>query len=306
MEEGDRELVLTWRNLPNVRNNMYTNHVISAEEHGRWFEASRRDPAKRLLVCVDLQDVPVGVVVFYEINSVQRTATWAFYAGSSERRGIGSEMEFLALDFAFGELQLEKLNCEVLAFNMPVVDFHRKYGFRIEGIFRAHYERDGKRHDVYRLAHFRKAWLERVRPTLVGEREGRRSPVRVGAVHREQMPVTRELTQRFAETTGDNNAIHLDDAAAQAAGFQGTLAHGMLIAAGIAKILGTTFPGHGTVLVSQSLQFLRPVYPDVQLEYALRIASRIGHRAILVVTVSNPQAEVVVAAEAEVVMPKER
>jgi acyl dehydratase len=109
---------------------------------------------------------------------------------------------------------------------------------------------------------------------------------------------------RFAEVSGDDNPLHLQDSAARAAGFNGVLAHGMLVAAGLSRILGTVFPGPGTTFVSQSLQFIRPVYPDTPVEYFLRIVSRIGRRAILTTTVSTPDGEPAVTGEAEVLIPK--
>jgi UDP-4-amino-4,6-dideoxy-N-acetyl-beta-L-altrosamine N-acetyltransferase len=304
MVDADLNLVLEWRNDPRVRINMYTNHVITAQEHRRWFQTASNDPSKRLLMCVDESGVAVGVVTFSDIDQHHKRATWAFYSGGGSRRGVGSAMELLALDFAFGDLGLEKLSCEVLSFNMPVVEFHRKHGFRVEGILRAHYTRDGVRHDVYRLAHFRRAWLEYVRPLTVGIQAKEPSRLRPGATHREQIVLTRDMIGRFAEVSGDDNPLHLQDSAARAAGFNGVLAHGMLVAAGLSRILGTVFPGPGTTFVSQSLQFIRPVYPDTPVEYFLRIVSRIGRRAILTTTVSTPDGEPAVTGEAEVLIPK--
>jgi UDP-4-amino-4,6-dideoxy-N-acetyl-beta-L-altrosamine N-acetyltransferase len=282
----DLDLVLTWRNSPRVRENMYTNHLITAEEHRRWFEKASHDPSKRLLMCVDESGIAVGVIAFSDIDPLHKRATWAFYSGESGRRGVGSEMERLALDFAFENLGLEKLNCEVLSFNMPVVDFHRKHGFRIEGIFRAQYTRDGIAHDVYRLAHFRRDWLEHVRPAMAQARVSRVSQLKPGDSHREEVLLTSDLVSRFAELSGDLNPGY------------------MVIAAGLSRILGTVFPGPGTTCVAQSLQFLRPVDPDTQIEYLLRIASRVGTRAILTVTVSNRDGKAVVTGDVEVLLPK--
>lgn len=306
MSHKDLDLVLTWRNDPRVRENMYTNHVIMAEEHQKWFEKASRDPSKRLLMCVDESDVPVGVVTFSDFDPVHKRATWAFYSGESSRRGVGSEMERLALDYAFETLGLEKLNCEVLSFNMPVVEFHRKHGFQVEGIFRAQYNRDGVLHDVYRLAHFRKAWLEQVRPMMARTQDSRSLPFRPGESHREEVVLARDLIRRFAEVSGDNNLVHLQDSAAREAGFEGVLAHGMLVAAGLSRILGTVFPGPGTIYLRQSLQFHLPVYPDTQIEYFLRIVSRIGRRAILTTTVSTRDGKAAVTGEVEVLLPKKR
>lgn len=303
----DKDLVLEWRNRPEIRVNMYTSHLISKVEHERWFCAAMVDQSKRLLMCVDDNDEPVGVIIFSDINVEHRTATWAFYSGNVGRRGVGSAMEVLALDYAFGELALEKLNCEVLSFNMPVVDFHRKHGFRIEGVFRSHYVRDGGRHDVYRLALFRKSWLEYVRPVIQAAREGRvERRFKAGMTHRQAFTITRELIERFAAVSGDTNGVHLNDAEARAAGFDGVIAHGMLVGSILSRIIGTDFPGQGAVYITQSLQFARPVYPGVQLECTLRIASVIGRRGILETTVADAGGQALVTGEAEVLLPTDK
>lgn len=70
-------------------------------------------------------------------------------------------MEFLALDYAFEELRLHKLYCEVLAFNTPVIKLHQKFGFEVEGVFREQHRREGHFVDVYRLAIFSGIWSEK-------------------------------------------------------------------------------------------------------------------------------------------------
>jgi UDP-4-amino-4,6-dideoxy-N-acetyl-beta-L-altrosamine N-acetyltransferase len=304
MSYEDLDLVLTWRNSPRVRENMYTNHVITTEEHQRWFEKASRDPSKRLLMCVDESNIAVGVVSFSDIDPVHKRATWAFYSGESSRRGVGSEMERLALDFAFENLGLEKLNCEVLSFNMPVVDFHRKYGFRVEGIFRGQYSRDGVVHDVFRLAHFRRDWLEQVRPAMARTQGSRAPTFKPGDSHREQIRFTRDLISQFAEVSEDKNPMYLRESATCDTEMQGPMASPMHIAAVLARILGTAFPGPGTVCLGQSLQFLHPIYPDTQIEYLLRIASRVGRQAILTVRVSDRDDKVATTGEVEVLLPK--
>jgi UDP-4-amino-4,6-dideoxy-N-acetyl-beta-L-altrosamine N-acetyltransferase len=300
MTTADRELVREWRNRPSVRVNMYTHHLISVEEHRNWFAAALQDPAKRLLMCVDENEVPVGVVVFYDINAAGKTSNWAFYAGEPARRGVGPQMELLALDYAFGELGLEKLNCEVLGFNKVIVDFHRKHGFRIEGIFRSQYVREGERYDVYRLAHFRKAWLEDARPRFFRKDLG--SGLRLGATHRERLKVTRDLIDRFSEFVGDRPVPHVDELAGSSEALNGATAHGMLVAADISRILRSTFPGPGTVHLHQTWQFLRPIHPDSELEYVVRILSLIGRQAILATTVLDHDGELIATGEAEVLL----
>ena len=153
LEASDLERVLAWRNHPDVRKNMYTTHEISRAEHHAWWSKVEHDKTKQYFVCVD-GDEPLGVVNFVDIHPHNKTATWAFYSGVLDRRGLGSQMETLALDYAFGQLGLEKLSCEVLAFNAPVIRLHKKFGFRVEGVFRRHHAG----HDIYRLAIFKPDW----------------------------------------------------------------------------------------------------------------------------------------------------
>ncbi|NQT72700.1 MAG: MaoC family dehydratase [Chloroflexi bacterium] len=66
--------------------------------------------------------------------------------------------------------------------------------------------------------------------------------------------------QQFAQITGDNNPVHLDETYAQKTRFGKRIAHGMLGASLISAVIGTQLPGEGTIYLSQSLQFKAPMY----------------------------------------------
>jgi len=64
----------------------------------------------------------------------------------------------------------------------------------------------------------------------------------------------------FAEITGDNQPLHLDDAYASRTRFKGRIAHGMLSAGFISAALGTKLAPNATVVyLSQQMRFQRPV-----------------------------------------------
>ena len=66
----------------------------------------------------------------------------------------------------------------------------------------------------------------------------------------------------FAHATGDKQQLHLSDVHAAKTRFKRRIAHGMLSAGFISAALGTKLAPHATVIyLSQSLRFLRPVYP---------------------------------------------
>lgn len=156
--EDDLALILKWRNQPEIREKMYTTHVISEEEHYAYFERIKDDTTKRYFMCIDDQEQPVGVINFTEINTHSRTAFWGFYSGDTSRRGVGTQMEYLALKYAFDEINLHKLNAEVLSTNQPVLEFHQKFGFQVEGAFRQHHLTPEGYVDVYRIAILQQDW----------------------------------------------------------------------------------------------------------------------------------------------------
>ena len=155
----DAEMILSWRNAPEVRKNMYSTHEISMEEHLAWFANISDDKSKRYFVFYR-DDSPVGVIGFSEINQVKGIATWAFYADPSAPRGSGSLMEYYALEYAFHELALHKLRCEVLEFNKPVVKLHQKFGFTVEGVHRDAYFDGASYHNVVHLGILANEWTE--------------------------------------------------------------------------------------------------------------------------------------------------
>ncbi|MBV8602877.1 MAG: MaoC family dehydratase [Candidatus Eremiobacteraeota bacterium] len=72
--------------------------------------------------------------------------------------------------------------------------------------------------------------------------------------------VTAAEVEAFAEVSGDDNPVHLDEAYAAHTRFGRRIAHGMLAVSYISAILGSKFPGPGTVYLSQNVSFLAPVY----------------------------------------------
>lgn len=138
---------------------MYTTHEISVEEHLAWWEKNR-DSCHHRYFMYENDGEARGIVGFTGIDRANQNASWAFYASREAPRGSGSCMEVLALDFAFSELGLHKLCCEVLAFNTPVIRLHKKFGFKVEGVLREQYKREGAFIDIYQLGLLSREWAE--------------------------------------------------------------------------------------------------------------------------------------------------
>lgn len=157
--DDELELMREWRNAPAVRQNMYTQHEISAEEHQKWW-ALMLGRSDHQYFMYEYRGKPSGIVAFTNIDSTSSNSTWAFYAAEAAPKGTGSRMEYLALEYAFKKLKLQKLSCEVLAYNSPVIKLHQKFGFKVEGVFRHQYFIDNSYVDVYRLGILASEWVQ--------------------------------------------------------------------------------------------------------------------------------------------------
>lgn len=115
---------------------------------------------------------------------------------------------------------------------------------------------------------------------------------------------SREDIDMFAEVSGDTNPLHLDEAYAATTMFNGCIAHGMLSAGYISKVLGTQLPGPGAIYLSQSLKFKAPVRPGEQVDTRVEITDLDERRRRVTVHCECKVGEtVVVAGEAQLLVP---
>lgn len=95
----------------------------------------------------------------------------------------------------------------------------------------------------------------------------------------------------FAQLSGDDNPLHLDDAYAQDCGFSGRVAHGMLALAAISRLIGTQLPGPGSLWLSQEFQFVAPVFVGDTIEARVTVQSVSRAARIVVLETSAAQTE---------------
>lgn len=159
LHADDQLRLLTWRNDPEIRRWMYTDHWISHEEHAAWFDFALVDPSRRYWV-VESDGQPVGLANLYTLDPKNRRASWAYYLGEPDARGkgVGAMVEYAVIEAAFDAHGLNKLWCEVLADNRGVLRLHESFGFQREAVFRQHLMKDGDWTDVVGLGLLRADW----------------------------------------------------------------------------------------------------------------------------------------------------
>lgn len=83
--------------------------------------------------------------------------------------------------------------------------------------------------------------------------------LQVGQAAEAVRTVAAEDIEAFGHAVGDLNPVHFDEAYAAATPFKGRIAHGMLMGGFVSALLASELPGPGSIYLSQSLEFLRPV-----------------------------------------------
>jgi UDP-4-amino-4,6-dideoxy-N-acetyl-beta-L-altrosamine N-acetyltransferase len=158
MTRDDLEQVLEWRNSDRIRKAMYTDHVISWDEHLAWFRRVGQQN-RSLHFIFEYRGSSIGVVNVTDLDRTNNRCVWGFYIGATDApKGSGSAMGFVALDHLVEKLGFRKIIGEALADNEDSIRFHKRLGFEEEGRLREHVFKDGRYVDVITLALFDRAW----------------------------------------------------------------------------------------------------------------------------------------------------
>ncbi|ELX08998.1 phosphate acetyltransferase Pta [Janthinobacterium sp. HH01] len=109
----------------------------------------------------------------------------------------------------------------------------------------------------------------------------------------------------FAAVSGDVNPAHVDPEYADKTLFHGVIAHGMWGAALISRLLGTVLPGPGTIYLSQTLQFLKPVRIGDELRITATVTAKeeAKKHVLLDCEIKNQNGAVVLTGVATVIAP---
>lgn len=118
--------------------------------------------------------------------------------------------------------------------------------------------------------------------------------------------ISEEDVRLFAQVSGDDNSVHLDEAYAATTPFKRRIAHGMLTTSVISAILGCDLPGLGTIYLSQSVRFKAPVFIGDTITATVELTNYREDKRIATfsTTVTNSDGVLVLEGEAVVIAPE--
>lgn len=118
--------------------------------------------------------------------------------------------------------------------------------------------------------------------------------------------ITTDEVRTFADLTGDENPLHVDPEYAEDTRFGKPIVQGVLLLAVFSKILGHDFPGGGTIAVSLSGRYVRPVPVEAEIEFRVRVTEMIEKRKHVKAQVRASHAgEMILEGEAVMIPPSD-
>ncbi|MFO7637062.1 MAG: GNAT family protein [Clostridia bacterium] len=162
LEEADIPILASWyRDTEFLRNYDFDPAFPKSEEQLKsMYLGQQKETSAIFAIREQRTGKLVGLCGLMNISFSNRFS-WIFIGlGSDQGKGYGTQALSLLIRFAFHELNLERLQLNVIAYNHRAIALYEKLGFRREGAFRQAILRDGKRTDLLLYGLLAGEWTE--------------------------------------------------------------------------------------------------------------------------------------------------
>ena len=125
----DTELIVRWRNNPNVQHNFIFREVFTNEMHISWMnDKVATGKVAQFIIQDNETKKKIGSVYLRDINYSFRSAEYGIFIGEDEFRGkgFGSEAAKLIVDYAFNNLELHRVFLRVFKTNIAAITSYKK------------------------------------------------------------------------------------------------------------------------------------------------------------------------------------
>ncbi|MGJ0308750.1 UDP-4-amino-4,6-dideoxy-N-acetyl-beta-L-altrosamine N-acetyltransferase [Aliarcobacter cryaerophilus] len=123
----EKEMILKWRNHPDIRKWMYNQDEIKLEEHLGFIDSlkSRKD---KLYFLVKKEDEFIGVIYFTQL--VNKEIVHMGIYGNPNIKGNGKILLNKIIDYSFNNLKVKRVFSEVFAENEKAYNLYEKFNFK--------------------------------------------------------------------------------------------------------------------------------------------------------------------------------
>lgn len=162
MEEKDVPYKVNWVNNSEFRYTLNFDYPLSEISTKKWLHKVSENPTRRdFIVCDKLTHEPIGFAGLTNID--YRNSKAESYMGigdlSYQGKGLGREVRIVLLEYAFKELNLNKVYSHVWEENKLMLELNKKVGFQIDGLLREDILSHGERRNRYVMSILKEEYL---------------------------------------------------------------------------------------------------------------------------------------------------
>jgi UDP-4-amino-4,6-dideoxy-N-acetyl-beta-L-altrosamine N-acetyltransferase len=158
LKEEYLEMVLKWRVQPDVAKFMATEVEYDMDQQKRWFDKISQDNSCQYWI-ITYNAVPVGLIGLVDTDWTHRFTIWSYYIGEAKyRKSLGGIAPLYLYNYVFNDLKLNKIFANVMVGNTSVIKLFKFFGFREVGIYKQHYYKKGRYHDIMMLELLADQW----------------------------------------------------------------------------------------------------------------------------------------------------
>jgi UDP-4-amino-4,6-dideoxy-N-acetyl-beta-L-altrosamine N-acetyltransferase len=145
-EREDLDTLWMWANDRQITKWLLIEAPVSRVAEERWLEHMLTSATDRFFVICTRDMTPIGTIVLSQINMKHRKARTgiSIFEHDYLGRGLGTEAMQLLINFAFWELGLHRVELDVFEENVRAIRSYEKVGFKVEGMSRDCYFKDGR------------------------------------------------------------------------------------------------------------------------------------------------------------------
>ena len=164
LERKDIERINRWRNDRELISFLGAPfRFINRDVEENWYDnyMKNRNSTIRCAITLEDNDEIIGLVTLANIDYINRCAELHIMIGNEyQNKGAGKYAVKNILDYAFKDINLNRVELSALESNERAIGLYRKMGFMVEGISRKAYYKDGKFVNKIEMAVLREEYFE--------------------------------------------------------------------------------------------------------------------------------------------------
>ena len=156
---SDLPKMMEWRNKDEIRKWFFDETFLTMEKQKHWYENYLKNDSDLMFIIETKEGIPIGTIGLQNIDKKNRKAEFGRMMIGEESylgKGLASAATKALLNFAFDELNMNKIYLFVRADNLRVIRLYERCNFIHEGVLREYIFSHGEFIDVAVMSIFRR------------------------------------------------------------------------------------------------------------------------------------------------------